>query len=126
MGPGLRLGDEAGAESDPLPGRIRVGVGYDLLAHLRPDGDTRFRIAVDLEQALRDLATSSQFVGLELGVGEVLFLRGGLIAESLFETSTGSTVGIGVRLGAFQFDLAREMGVNQLGDETQLSLSARL
>ncbi len=126
LGPGFRLGDELGSDREPLPARIRVGVGYDLLGHLRPDGGVRLRVAVDLEHALRHLQTGSQFLGVELGVRELLFVRGGWIAESLVETNTGSTVGLGLRLGAFQFDLAREMGVNQLGDETQLSLSANL
>lgn len=126
IGAGLRLGDQPGSGRDPLPTRIRAGVGYDLLGHLRPDGAVRLRFAVDLEHAAHNLQTSSQFLGLEVGVGDVLFVRGGLISESLIETNSGSTVGIGLRVDAFQFDLAREMGVNQLGDETQLSLSARL
>lgn len=125
IGPGLRWGDQ-GSGKDPLPARIRAGVGYDLLGHLRPDGTVRLRVAVDLEHAARNLQTSSQFLGLEVGVGNVLFVRGGFVSESLIETNSGSTVGIGLRVDAFQFDLAREMGVNQLGDETQLSLSARL
>jgi hypothetical protein len=126
VGPGLRLGGEPSSDGEPLPSRIRLGVGYDVLGHLRPQGGIRLRIAVDLEHALRNLQTASQFLGLELGVREVLFVRGGWIAESLIETNTGSTVGLGLRLGVFQFDLAREIGVNQLGDETQLSLSAIL
>lgn len=126
IGPGLRLNAQRGSDKEPLPARIRAGVGYDLLGHLRPAGVIRLRIAFDIEHALRHMQTGSQFLGLELGVGEVLFVRGGWIAESLVETNTGSTVGIGLRLGVFQFDLAREMGVNQLGDETQLSLSANL
>lgn len=126
IGPGLRLGEPPGSRRDPLPARIRAGLSYDLLAHLRPDGAVRLRVALDLERALRDLQTGSRFLGLEVGVGEVLFVRGGLIAEALLETSTGSTAGIGLRVGAVRFDLAREMGVNQLGDETHVSLSARL
>jgi hypothetical protein len=126
LGPGFRYGGEPASRREPLPARIRVGVGYDLLDHLRPSGDLRLRFAVDLEHALRNLRTGSQFLGLELGVRDVLFVRGGWIAESLVETNTGSTVGLGLRLSVFRFDLAREMGVNQLGDETQLSLSASL
>jgi hypothetical protein len=126
IGPGFRFDSELGSGGQPLPARIRVGIGYDVLGHLRPEGDIRLRAAVDLEHALRNLTTGSQFVGLELSVREVLFVRGGWIAESLVETNSGSTVGLGLRLGGFQFDLAREIGVNQLGDETQLSLSARL
>jgi hypothetical protein len=83
-------------------------------------------MAFDMEHALRNLATASQYLGLEFGVRNTLFVRGGLVFETLIETNTGSTLGVGLRLGAVGFDLARELGVNQLGDETHLSLSVRL
>lgn len=126
IGPGLQLSDLPGSQKEPLPSRVRAGMGYDILGHLRPEGHLRLRVAFDLEHALRHLETGSQYVGAELGIREMLFVRAGWLAETLLETNTGSTFGIGIRLGGFQFDLAREIGVNQLGDETQLSLSARL
>jgi hypothetical protein len=126
IGPGLRLSDLPGSQKEPLPSRVRAGLSYDILGHLRPEGHLQLRVAFDSEHALRHMETSSQYVGAELGIREVLFVRAGWLAETLIETNSGSTFGIGVRLGGFQFDLAREIGVNQLGDETQLSLSARL
>jgi hypothetical protein len=126
MGPGLQLSDLPGSQKEPLPSRIRVGLSYDVLGHLRPEAHLELRVAFDSEHALRHMETGSQYVGAELGIREMLFVRAGWLAETLIETNTGSTFGIGVRLGGFQFDLAREIGVNQLGDETQLSLSARL
>jgi hypothetical protein len=126
LGPGLRLDDQPGAQSAPLPGRIRFAAAYDVLGHLAPGKELRFLVAIDLEHAVRDPGTGSQYLGVELGVRDSLFVRGGFVAETLIETNTGVTLGLGLGLGFFRFDLARELGVNQLGDETQLSLSARL
>jgi hypothetical protein len=124
VGPDLKL--EQGGESNPLPGRLRWGASYDLLAHLLREGRLNLLVAFDSEHALRDLGTSSQFIGAELGIAHVLFLRGGYIAETLIETNTGGTFGVGLALGPLRFDLARELGVNQLGDETHITLAARL
>ncbi len=126
VGPGLRLGNGPGVERDPLPGRLRLGAGYDVLRHLGLAEGIRLLLTAEIEHALRDLATGSQYLGAELGIREILFVRSGFIAETLIETNTGVTVGAGLALGAFRFDLARELGVNQLGDETHVSLSAHL
>jgi hypothetical protein len=125
LGPGLRVGEDDGP-GDPLPGRLRVGASYDVLRHLEPAGDLGLLVAFELEHALRDLATGSQYVGVELSVRNALFVRSGYIAETLIETNTGWTLGAGLAVGPIRFDLARELGVNQLGDETHVSLSARL
>jgi hypothetical protein len=122
----LSLGTDGAGEPDPLPSRIRLGAAYDVLAHLSPDAGIGLLLAADLEHALRDLGTGSQYLGAELGLRDVLFVRGGLIAETLIETNTGVTLGAGLQLGQFRIDLAWELGVNQLGDETHLSGSARL
>ncbi len=124
LGPGLSLIDDPEAESDPLPGRLRLGVSYDVLEHLRGGADLNLRISADLEHAARNLETGSQFLGAELGVGGVLFVRGGFIAETLIETNTGTTLGLGLNVGVLAADIAFEHGVNQLGDETHISLSA--
>lgn len=124
LGPDLRLDDRPGAEAQPLPARARFGVAYDALGHLLPDKGLQLLFALDLEHAIRNMETGSQYFGVELGVRDILFVRGGFIAETLIETNTGATLGLGIGVGAFRFDLARELGVNQLGDETHLSLSA--
>ena len=126
LGPGLSLEADNGGEPSPLPGRFRLGASYDLLRHFHPEGRFNLLVAIDLERAVRDLGTGSQFLGAELGVAGVLFLRGGYIAETLIETNKGTTLGIGLLLGGLQLDLARELGVNQLGDETHLSIAAKL
>jgi hypothetical protein len=127
LGPDLHVGSEADADGSPLPSRLRLGASYRPIEHLAsPDGRVGLLLAVDLEHATRDLGTGSQFVGAEVEIEKVLFLRAGYIAETLIETNTGATVGVGLAVGSVRFDLARELGVNQLGDETHLSLTARL
>ena len=124
LGPGLDITGDPNVEADPLPARLRFGFAYDILAHLRGDDLWRLLIAVDIEHAARDLGTSSQYLGGELGFAEVVHFRAGLISETLIETNTGTTFGLGLRLGVFIVDLALEQGVNQLGDETHVSLGA--
>lgn len=126
VGPGLSLGEAPASEASPLPSRLRVGASYDVLGHVGLGNRFSLLLAFDLEQALRDLRTGSQFAGAELGVAGILFLRGGYIAETLIETNTGATFGVGFALGWLRFDVARELGVNQLGDETHISLAAQL
>ncbi len=125
LGRGLRVGENSGSEPDPLPSRARFGASYDVLKHLRPESGLQLLVAADFEHALRDFATGSQFFGAELGVRDVIFVRGGFVAETLIETNTGTTFGLGIELGPVRLDLGRELGVNQLGDETHVSGSAR-
>ncbi len=122
LGPGLQLGEARAA--DPLPSRLRLGLSYDALGHIRGTDDLQLLFALDLEHAWRDLGTGSQFVGVEFGVRKVVYVRGGFISETLIETNTGTTLGFGLVLGVFKVDLAFEQGVNQLGDETHVSLGA--
>jgi len=126
VGRGLRVGDAGQAMRDPLPSRLRVGASFDVLSYLRPEGDLGLLVAGELEHALRDMATGSQYVGAELSLRQALFLRIGHIAETLIDTNVGWTLGAGLAVGPVRFDLARELGVNQLGDETHVSLRARL
>ena len=122
LGPGLELGEARAA--DPLPSRLRLGLSYDPLGHIRGTDDLQLLFVLDLEHAWRDLGTGSQFVGVEFGVRKVVYVRGGFISETLIETNTGTTLGFGLVLGVFKVDLAFEQGVNQLGDETHVSLGA--
>jgi hypothetical protein len=124
LGRGLKLEDHPGAARDPLPGRVRFGLAYDLLGHAWPELGWQLLVALDEERAVRRLGTASRYVGVELGFEGVLFLRGGLVSESLVETNRGATVGMGMRLGFLEFDIARELGVNELGDETHVSIGA--
>jgi hypothetical protein len=124
IGPGLQLGEDA--EADPLPSRLRFGVSYDVLRQIEPEGRVRLLIAVDFEQMLRDLDTGSQYLGVELGLADIFFVRGGYISEELVQDRNGFTVGFGLGWSGFRFDLAREMGVNELGDETHVSVSAQM
>lgn len=123
LGPGL--GAEGAGVSSPLPGRLRLGISYDVLAHLRPKGDMGLLLVTDLEHVVRHLSTGSRYFGAELRYRDALFLRAGHVSEKLIETNHGPALGIGLGLGSIRIDLAREF-VNRLGDETHLSASVRL
>ncbi len=124
LGPGLKLGDDPDAEADPLPSRVRFGLAYDPVAHIRGNDDYQLLISLDFEHAWRDMSTASQYIGAELGVRKIAYIRAGYISETLIETNTGIAFGFGLALGAFSVDLAFEQGVNQLGNETYVSLGA--
>jgi hypothetical protein len=86
---------------------------------------TTVHLAMDVQASPREWNTISQFAGVAIEYDEVLSARAGFIRETLLEASTGATFGLGIHIAAFTIDLAREMGVNQLGDETHFTLGFR-
>lgn len=134
LGPDLEFGaaeiDEGADLSEPLPGRVRVGVHYNPITFPGLPPDFRLSLAFDIESVLRDLATSSQHGGVALTIHDRVVLRGGLLLlDNPFSTgstsnrNTGGSVGVGVHLGEFEADLAREISVSELGDETHIGIS---
>jgi len=122
----------ADGESDNLPSRVRVGVeaAPDRFFGLPPE--YRVSLSFDVESDLRELANSSQHGGVTLTAYDVLVLRGGvLILDNPYvdagdaDRSTGGSFGIGIRYDRFEADIAREMSVSELGDETHFAVGFR-
>jgi hypothetical protein len=120
-------GDEP--EGDPLPSRLRWGAAVDLRnvggSGADEGGDLGLTLAADLEHDLRELGTVSLFGGAALGYRDILTIRGGVLRlENGFgeEASSGASLGAGVRWEGIRADVARELGVNEAGDETHFSL----
>ena len=136
VGPDLDFG---GAEADgtthseALPSRVRVGIHYHPATFPGLSGDYRLSLSFDIESVLEELATSSQHAGASIMMYDVVVVRGGLLlVDNPFDEvggstnrNTGGAVGVGVRLGDFEADLARELSVSELGDETHFSVSYR-
>jgi hypothetical protein len=135
VGPDLELDlDEAGGEEpegDPLPSRLRWGAAVDLRslaasgAEDAGDGDLGLTLSADLEHDLRELGNVSVFAGAALGYRDILTVRGGALRlENGFgeEASSGAALGAGVRWEGVRVDVARELGVNEAGDETHFSI----
>jgi hypothetical protein len=120
-------------QKDPLPRRLRVGAAYDILQHLIGSDVLSLLVSTDIEmwrskimdQEDQDKVVSrpienSQYFGTEFSYSGLLFLRFGYIREKLFET-VGPAYGIGLNYRGIRFDLAQELGVSDLGDETHFT-----
>ncbi len=132
LGFALQFEDEY--QKDPLPRRLIVGVGYDLLQHLLKSDqlsllvstDIKFRRTkfVDLQgNNISDIETE-RFYGTEIGYSNMLFFRVGYVDELERYHTDGPSFGIGFNYKGIKFDLAREL-VSELGDETHISAGYR-
>lgn len=125
-------GSSAAVESDHLPGRVRVGVSAAPERFFGLPPEYRIALAFDIESDLREISNSSQHGGAVLTVHDVLVLRGGvLLLDNPYvdsgdaDRATGASFGIGIRYEGFEADLAREVSVSELGDETHFAVGYR-
>lgn len=123
---------EEETSGDRLPGRVRVGLRYHPATAFGLPPAYAIALSFDTESDIEELSTSSVHAGLTIGVHEVLVLRAGyLLADNPYieegdgDRESGGSFGIGIRYGDFEADLAREVSVNELGDETHFSVGFR-
>lgn len=133
VGPDLDFGDgPEGERTERLASRVRLGVDYHPAVFPGLPPEYRLSLRFDIESVMQELATSSQHAGAAVTIHDVVVVRGGLVlldnpfsSGSTENRSAGGSVGLGVRLGAFEADVAREMSVSELGAETHISASYR-
>lgn len=88
-----------------FPARIHVGVAYDVLAPFRTDDLLALRLALDVQDELRDLGSPVPSAGLELDMQQTIFLRAGYTAgEGL---AAGAAIGVALRYDRFDIGLSR-------------------
>ncbi len=126
IGPNMQHKNEY--QSDRLPRRIRVGVGYNILKHLLEQDRFNLLLSADYERFLvGNPADTGYFFGSEFSIEaleDMMFsLRSGYLSEE--GDLSGGLLGLGLDWRGFSFDMARELGVNPLSDRTFYSLSAR-
>ena len=114
-------------QSDQLPRRIRVGVGYNILKHLLEQDKFNLLLSMDYERFLvGNPAADGLFFGSEFSIEPIvdmlLSMRAGYISEE--GDLSGAIIGVGVNWKGYAFDLARELGVNPLSDRTFFALTA--
>jgi len=120
LGTALRYGTGE-ANRARLPTRLRAGASMETpLA-----GRARLLLTADANVAPHDTRAFSQFLGGAITWDGLVTARAGFIRETLLEPSTGWSFGLGFNLGIVSFDLGREIGVNNLGSETHISLGYR-
>ena len=111
------------AQSDPFPGRIHVGVAYDVLGAAAIDSLVSLRVAVDARDRLADPGSPTLAYGVELDLDEAVFLRAGYApGEGL---GTGAAVGLELRYDRFNIGVSRSFVNSTLeadGEPFQVSL----
>jgi hypothetical protein len=107
LGPDFRVEDSQ--QADPLPARIRVAAGYELLEGWVEE-DLTFTLIVEAEDRVRDLGDPSLYLGGEFLAGAVdqVFIRAGYILGDRHEID-GAAVGFGVRYERFELGIARSL-----------------
>lgn len=126
VGPALDLGGNA----DPLPTRLRLGIGIEPLALLRPEGEQPVRalLLLDREQGLaRSADGAGLHFGAEVRLLEMLAVRGGLGTDGHEAGRLRQGFGLGVAVRRVRLDIAYELADSPaLSDQTHVSLVVRL
>ena len=126
VGPALDLG----GPSDPLPTRLRLGIGVEPLALLRPEGEHNVRalLLLDREQGLAEGADGAELrFGAEVRLLDTLALRGGLGTAGGDADRLRQVFGLGVTVRRVRLDIAYELADSPaLSDQTHVSLVVRL
>lgn len=127
LGPG-----EEGAGEESLPSRVRIGVA--VIPHRFPGLPEEYgvRLLFDIESDLRELSASTQHFGGVFSIHDRVEIRGGILfADNPFleegdgDRLVGGAIGIGLRLQGFEAEIAREVSVSELGDETHFGVGWR-
>ncbi|HEX6939634.1 MAG TPA: PorV/PorQ family protein [Longimicrobiales bacterium] len=99
-------------QADPLPVRVRVGAAYELLHHLREQEGVELWWAVDVVDEWREPGAPQLSTGVELSLGEAIFLRSGYVpGEGI---GTGAAIGIGIDYDRFTVSVARSFASSPL------------
>lgn len=125
LGPNMQFKNEY--QSDRLPRRVRVGVGYNVLKHLLEQDRFNLLMSADYERFLvGSPANDGFFLGSEFSIealeNMLLGMRAGYLSEE--GELNGALIGFGLDWRGFSFDIARELGVNPLSDRTFYSVAA--
>lgn len=139
LGPDLEFEDtenalpgSAGGGEESLPSRVRIGISVTPERFPGLSEEYGVRILFDIESDLRELSASSQHFGGVLTLHDAVEIRGGvLFADNPFldegegDRLVGGAFGIGLRLQGFEAEIAREVSVSELGDETHFGVGWR-
>ena len=108
LGPEFR--NEDAKEGAPLPGRIRVGGGWEPWTRMIEEERLAILITLDVEDRLRDPGDPAVLLGAEFSAGteDRVYIRGGytLVRATGLE---GAAAGLGLRLDRFELDIARTL-----------------
>lgn len=123
LGPDFQV--ENADQADPLPTRIRLSVGYDVLRHFVESSVLTLWVNFEVEDRWRDPGGApSYYLGTELraGEGDVLFVRVGF-QEGEIAQSDGFSVGVGLRYQRFELGLAKNLSGSITGESEPVFVS---
>lgn len=134
LGPSLSydpVDGQAGADQR-LPGRVRLGVGFHPESFGGMSKEYAVALYFDTESDLKQLSTTSVHAGGSVTLHDLLVVRAGLmVSDNPYVNQgdgakqTGGSFGIGIRYEGFEADVAREISVSELGDETHFAVGWR-
>ncbi len=114
LGPRLHVVDSE--KSDPLPSRIRISAGYEVMNHMLPDEGFRLWIRAEVEERWNgSQGDPAVYLGSEFsaGDGDMLHLRGGYILGGATQADAAA-VGFGLRYERFELGIARSLARSNL------------
>ncbi len=112
----IAVGTPSDENAGALPGRLHVGLAYDVLRPFWGDDALGLHLAVDLQDELRRLGSVVPSVGVELDMQQALFLRAGYtLGDGLV---AGASIGVELRYDRFDIGVSRSF-VNTGFDEDE-------
>ncbi len=125
-------GSSSGDREEKLPTRIRIGIAANLNDTFNLPASYVARLLFDVETDAREISTASQHFGGTVTFRDVVTVRGGVVSvDNPFvddgdgSRQIGGTFGIGIYYQGFEADIAREVSVSELGDETHFAVGWR-
>jgi hypothetical protein len=111
----LPLRFDAAGRSERFPSRVHMGLAYDVLQPFRSEDGLALRLAVDLQDELRELGSPVPSVGLELAVQQAIFLRAGYTPGE--GHASGAAIGVAMRYDRFDIGVARSFVNSSFEDD---------
>jgi len=123
LGPDFQV--QNSEQADPLPTRIRLAAGYEVLGRFAESGDLSLWANFEVEDRWRDPGDApSYYLGLEFmaGRGDILFVRSGFQKGEIGQ-SDGFAVGVGLRYQRFDLGLAKNLAGSITGESEPVFVS---
>ena len=105
-------------QSDPLPTRVRLAVGYEVIDRLVDEVPMDLWLTVETEDRVRDPGSPSLYFGMDFSAAELLHVRAGYVAGQ-YDQTNGASVGVGFGLDRFDLHLAKSLTRSIVTGESQ-------
>jgi hypothetical protein len=113
------------SQADPLPSRIRVGAGLEILSRFLETSELRLWLNFEIEDRWRDLGEGrSYYFGTEFeaGTSDVIYVRSGYVDGEVGQAD-GFAVGVGLRYERFELGLAKNLAGSITGESEPVHVS---